>query len=99
MSENGIATLTACGECCTGCAKNRSGACPGCIAADGRVPEWAGSGRCRIHACTRAHSVTFCGLCPAFPCGDLEKLMPWKTEIVPRFRALAENCRRNGQET
>ncbi len=69
------AALTACGECCTGCAKKQSGACPGCIEADGRVPEWAGSGRCRIHACTRKHGVTFCGLCPDFPCGDLEKLI------------------------
>lgn len=37
-------TVTACGECCIGCAKKIDGICKGCIEADGYVPEWAGSG-------------------------------------------------------
>ncbi len=32
-------TITACGECCVGCSKKKDGSCPGCIEADGRVPE------------------------------------------------------------
>ncbi len=48
-------TITACGECCVGCSKKIDGSCPGCIEADGRVPEWAGSGRCKVHACAREH--------------------------------------------
>ena len=36
-------TITACGECCVGCSKKIEGSCPGCIEADGRVPEWAES--------------------------------------------------------
>ena len=43
--------ITACGECCTGCAKKADGRCPGCIESDGRVPEWAASG---ITACSSA---------------------------------------------
>lgn len=43
---------TACGGCCTSCTKKLDGICKGCIEADGYVPEWAESGRCRVHACT-----------------------------------------------
>ena len=43
-------TITACGECCVGCSKKKDGFCPGCIESDGRVPEWAGSGMCKVHA-------------------------------------------------
>lgn len=32
-------TITACGECCVGCSKKIEGSCPGCIEADGCVPE------------------------------------------------------------
>lgn len=32
-------TITACGECCVECAKKKEGICPGCIEADGRVPD------------------------------------------------------------
>ena len=39
-----FSTITACGECCVGCSKKIAGDCPGCIEADGRVPEWEGSG-------------------------------------------------------
>ena len=89
-----FAALTACGECCAGCAKKESGACPGCIEADGRVPEWAQSGRCRIHACARAHGVQFCGLCSAFPCGELPQLIPWNPRIIGHLSALRDAFRR-----
>lgn len=36
-----FSTITACGECCVGCSKKIDGLCPGCIEADGHVPEWA----------------------------------------------------------
>ena len=83
-------TITACGECCTECPKKLDGRCPGCIEADGRVPEWAESGRCRVHACTREHQVTFCGLCSEFPCGKLPELMPWNPDIISRMTALRD---------
>ena len=50
-----FSTITACGECCVGCAKKIEGSCPGCIEADGHVPEWTESGRCKVHACAREH--------------------------------------------
>ena len=74
--------ITACGEFCTRCEKKKDGRCPGCIAADGRVPEWAESGRCKIHACTREHGVQFCGLCKEFPCERIPELMPWNKNAV-----------------
>ena len=83
-----FSTITACGECCTGCRKKLDGRCPGCIEADGRVPEWAESGRCRIHACTRDHGVPFCGLCAEFPCAKLPSLVSWNPDIVERMTAL-----------
>ena len=86
-------TLTACGECCEGCAKKADGRCPGCIAADGRVPEWAGSGRCPVHACTRAHGVRFCGLCAEFPCEKLPALAHWNPDIIRHMEALRDAYR------
>ena len=44
-----FSTITACGECCSGCKKKMNGICKGCIEADGYVPEWSDSGRCKIH--------------------------------------------------
>ncbi|MBE5802877.1 MAG: DUF3795 domain-containing protein [Clostridiales bacterium] len=85
--------ITACGECCKGCAKMEQGLCRGCIEADGYVPEWAQSGRCRVHACTRDHGVRFCGVCPEFPCGKLTDMIPWNTNIVAHLRDLAEKFR------
>ncbi len=55
MEEVDFSTITACGECCDTCDKMKAGECLGCIQADGIVPEWADSGRCRIHACVREH--------------------------------------------
>lgn len=81
--------VTACGEDCSGCAKRLAGDCPGCIAADGVVPEWRESGRCRVHACTRRHGVPFCGLCAAFPCTELTAMIPWNARIVEHQQRLA----------
>ncbi len=82
-------TLTACGECCIGCAKKQRGDCPGCIEADGRVPEWAQSGQCRVHACARSHGVSFCGLCSEFSCEKLPQMIPWNPNILSHMRELA----------
>ncbi len=92
MNEE-LATLAACGGCCTSCAKKANAVCPGCIEADGYVPEWAESGRCRIHACTRAHGVTFCGMCIEFPCANIEKMIHWNPDIIPHMYALLDQHR------
>ena len=82
--------ITACGECCDGCQKKNDGICIGCIEADGYVSEWAGSGRCKVHACTRNHNVQFCGLCACFPCDNLAKLIHWNKNIVEHQSELAD---------
>ncbi len=97
--EMGFSAVTACGECCTACEKKRKGVCPGCIEADGCVPEWRESGRCRIHACARAHGVQFCGLCRDFPCKELQELVPWDPEIPEKQARLAEKYRRQQKRT
>ena len=74
MTTTDFSTITACGECCVECKKKLSGECPGCIEADGAVPEWKESGRCKIHTCVREHGVQFCGLCREFPCNKIPKL-------------------------
>ena len=86
--------ITACGECCAGCPKKADGRCPGCMEADGRVPEWAESGRCKVHACTRDHHVQFCGLCAEFPCAKLPSLISWNKDIVEHMTALRNEYRR-----
>ena len=88
-----FSTLTACGECCTDCPKKADGRCPGCMEADGRVPEWADSGRCKVHACTREHHVSFCGICPVFPCGKLESMISWNPDIIGRMTDLRNEYR------
>lgn len=95
--SNEFSALTACGECCTGCKKKLAGDCPGCIEADGYVPEWAGSGRCRIHACAKDHGVTFCGDCLDFPCAALPAMMPWKKDVIEQLRALAQRYEQGGR--
>lgn len=82
--------VTACGECCAECRKRSDGRCPGCIEADGYVPEWADSGRCRIHACAREHGVRFCGMCAEFPCSRIPSLVPWDPEFVVHMTALRD---------
>ena len=86
--------ITACGENCAGCPKKQDGRCPGCIEADGRVPEWAESGRCKVHACTREHGVQFCGLCPEYPCDHLAELVPWNPDIQEHMTALKNEYRK-----
>ena len=83
-------TLTACGECCTECPKKLDGKCPGCIESDGYVPEWAESGRCKVHACTREHHVQFCGLCAEFPCEKLPGMISWNPDIIEKMIALRD---------
>ena len=80
--------ITACGECCTGCPEKRNGTCPGCMEADGHVPEWAESGRCKVHACAKDHHAQFCGLCAEFPCAELPSLISWDADVVERMTAL-----------
>lgn len=82
-------TVTACGECCTGCAKKINGICKGCIEADGYVPEWAGSGRCKIHECARNYHVQFCGICNEFPCEKLPLIICWNPNIIEHLYNLA----------
>ncbi len=82
--------ITACGECCVGCAKKKEGICPGCIEADGCVPEWADSGICKIHACCKEHNARFCGLCAEFPCAKLLDMMPWNPDIIRHLSALRD---------
>ena len=89
-----FSTITACGESCVRCPKKLDGRCPGCIEADGRVPEWAESGRCKVHACTREHHVRFCGLCAFFPCAELTSLISWNPDIVERMTALRNEYRK-----
>ena len=90
-------TITACGECCIGCTKKENGICPGCIEADGKVPEWAESGICKVHACCKEHRARFCGLCDAFPCEKLPQMIPWNTDIVNHLSELRDEY--NNQTT
>lgn len=85
-----FSTITACGEDCSGCKKRLSGLCPGCIEADGYVPEWAGSGRCRVHACAKEHGARFCGLCREFPCARLTEIIHWNTGIIAHMERLRD---------
>ncbi|MBE5861460.1 MAG: GNAT family N-acetyltransferase [Lachnospiraceae bacterium] len=92
-------TITACGECCAGCSKKIEGLCLGCIEADGRVPEWAESGRCRVHACAREHGVQFCGLCKEFPCERLPKIISWNANIIDHLSKLRNEYFNNKEES
>lgn len=84
-----FSAITACGECCNDCRKKADGICKGCIESDGYVPEWADSGRCKVHACTREHNVIFCGLCAEFPCSELNKIVHWNPDITRQQEKLA----------
>lgn len=86
--------ITACGECCYGCTKKENGTCPGCIESDGKVPEWAESGRCKIHACARKHKVQFCGMCSEFPCFELPKIIHWNPNIIEHLSQLSERYKK-----
>ena len=82
--------LTACGEYCDKCSEKISGKCPGCIEADGAVPEWSESGKCRVRVCTKEHGVQFCGLCREFPCDRITEMIHWNPEIIEHMTRLAE---------
>ncbi len=88
-----FAEITACGESCAACAKRADGSCIGCLAADGKVPEWAESGECPVHACCKTHGARFCGMCSVFPCADLERMIHWVPDAVDKHRRLAEQYR------
>ena len=90
-----FSTITACGECCTGCPKKLDGRCPGCIESDGCVPEWAESGRCKVHACAREHQAQFCGLCAEFACEKLPEMIPWNPGIIERMITLRDEYKNN----
>ena len=92
-----FSVITACGESCTACPKKLDGRCPGCIEADGRVPEWAGSGRCRIHACARDHHVQFCGLCAEFPCEKLPEMIFWDPCVIGKMMSLRDEYLSRGE--
>lgn len=93
-----FSTITACGECCVGCKKKADGLCKGCIEADGYVPEWKESGRCKVHACTRNHNVSFCGLCSEFPCDRITELIHWNPDIIGRQLYLAKEYRKQNNQ-
>lgn len=85
-----LKTVTACGESCEKCKKKLAGLCEGCINADGYVPEWKESGRCKVHSCTREHNVQFCGLCNEFPCSKIRSLIRWNKDIFNHMEKLRE---------
>lgn len=89
-----FSTITACGECCVGCEKKIKGICPGCIEAEGRVPEWAGSGICKVYACCREHNAKFCGLCEEFPCNKLPQMISWNPNIVEHLTKLRDEYKK-----
>lgn len=89
MAKIDFTAITACGESCTACPKKAQGICKGCIETDGYVPEWADSGRCKVHTCTREHNVQFCGICTEFPCSRLTSMIHWKSDIVAHMEVLA----------
>lgn len=93
MNREYFDNITACGENCSGCPKMKNGSCPGCIKADGYVPAWKESGRCRIHACVKEHNAVFCGVCSRFPCDNATKLIHWKNDPVSELSELADEYR------
>ena len=83
-------TMTSCGECCIGCTKKEEGICPGCIEAEGKVPEWAESGICKVYACCKEHQTQFCGLCEEFPCEKLSQMIHWNPNIIDHLSTLRD---------
>lgn len=93
-----FSVITPCGECCESCGKKSAGECPGCLEADGRVPEWAQSGRCRIFSCVKEHGVPFCGLCKEFPCEQITKMIPWNPDIISHLTYLKDEYERQNRK-
>jgi len=88
MSEIDFSKITACGECCKECSIKLNGKCPGCIEANGYVPEWAESGTCKIHSCAGEHNVKFCGICNSFPCKQLTSMIHWNSNVLEHMTTL-----------
>ncbi|MBQ7132290.1 MAG: DUF3795 domain-containing protein [Oscillospiraceae bacterium] len=98
MEQNiDFSAVTACGESCVKCKKKTEGLCKGCIETDGYIPEWAESGRCKVHACTRMHGVRFCGLCAEFPCAQLTEVIHWNPDITDHMKKLAQMYRKQSE--
>jgi len=95
MEKTDFSNITACGENCTGCKKKIDGSCKGCIESDGQCEEWAGSGGCPIHKCTRENGVPFCGLCRKFPCEWLVNKVVWRPDVVGELTALSNLYRQD----
>lgn len=93
-----FSTITACGECCTGCVKKQQGLCKGCLETEGGCEEWTQSGGCPIFRCTREHNVLFCGLCEGFPCQWLIEKMVWRPNAVQELTELAQCYREAGKK-
>lgn len=90
--------LTACGESCVECPKMLDGSCRGCMESDGNCEAWKESGGCQLHFCTRKHGVTFCGLCPEFPCETLKRTLTWNQDSIPRLAWLAKQWNRKRKD-
>lgn len=91
--QKAAADITPCGESCSACPKRASGQCRSCRETDGYCEEWVQSGRCPVYACAQAHGAAFCGVCPAFPCADLPRLLHWRPDCVQELRDLAGRLR------
>lgn len=78
--------VTPCGGNCRHCRCYKTGECCGCLANGGRcVSMWQNG--CRIFLCCAEHNVSFCGLCPEFPCGWLaDNLARWDLNGVSRIK-------------
>lgn len=59
--------LTPCGSDCRRCRFHKLGECMGCLKSEGKCVSLWHNG-CKIFACCSEHEVSFCGLCPEFPC-------------------------------
>lgn len=77
-----------------GCSKKNDGSCPGCIEADGCVPEWVESGRCKVHACAREHCVQVCGLCEEFPCEKFLAMISWNPNVIDHLTVLRDEYKK-----
>ena len=55
-----------CGVDCAACSDLREEKCPCC-----RRTAWTEDDICRPVECCRSKSISFCGECSAFPCGEM----------------------------
>jgi hypothetical protein len=57
-----------CGIYCGECGSHKKGKCAGCVPSAGKV-FW---GECDLAKCCTAKRLDHCGLCPDFPCAQLQ---------------------------